>query len=139
MRVLVCGSRDWTNYLEIYRAMKGLVVVQRFESRPDRITIVHGAQHTLFDDGTEGGADYLAGQAAEALNCPQEPYPAEWNKYGKAAGPIRNKQMLDTGIDLILAFTTAWPPTPGTANMIAQGFKASVPVRVHVQQKEESK
>lgn len=124
MRVLVCGSRSWANYTEIYQALKGLVVMRHLENPPDRITVVHGAAR---------GADNLADQAAEALNCPREPYPAEWDKHGRAAGPIRNEQMLDTGVDLVLAFSTAWPPTPGTANMIKIATEAKVPVVIRVQ------
>ena len=123
MRVLVCGSRGWQNYLEIHNALKGLVIGQRWEHRPDRIIVIHGGAR---------GADLMAHRAAEALNCPVEEYPADWDKHGRAAGPIRNKQMLDTGIDLVLAFTTAWPPTPGTANMIKIAAEKMVPVRLYI-------
>lgn len=44
--------------------------------------------------GGARGADTLAGQAAELLGWPEQVMRAEWNRYGCAAGPIRNRQML---------------------------------------------
>lgn len=121
MRVLVCGSRGWQDYLTIYGA---LMAVKPYGDA--YVTIVHGAAR---------GADSLAEQAAEALYWPVEAYPADWDKHGKAAGPIRNKRMLDSGIDLVLAFTVTWPPTPGTANMIKIAAEAGVPARIYVNTK----
>lgn len=58
-----------------------------------------------------------------------ERYPADWEKYGKAAGPIRNKQMLDEGKpDMVIAFLA--PDSRGTKNMIEQAEKADIPVKV---------
>lgn len=52
-------------------------------------------------------------------------YPADWDKYGKGAGAIRNKQMLDEGKpDIVIAF----PGGPGTANMVKQARAAKVAV-----------
>ncbi len=51
--------------------------------------------------------------------------PAEWSKYGRRAGPIRNKQMLDVGKPhLVVAF----PGGAGTANMVKQAKAAGVPI-----------
>jgi hypothetical protein len=52
-------------------------------------------------------------------------YPADWDGYGRRAGPIRNQKMLDTERpDLVLAFH---PAGPGTRHMISiareQGFE----------------
>ena len=60
-----------------------------------RPTIVHGAAR---------GADMMADRAAEALHFTTERYPADWAGHGKRAGVIRNEQMLDTGVDLVIAF-----------------------------------
>lgn len=49
---------------------------------------------------------------------------ADWDRYGKSAGPIRNKRMLDWGPDLVVAF----PGGKGTANMIKQAEDAGVKV-----------
>lgn len=53
-----------------------------------------------------------------------ETYRADWARYGNSAGPIRNQQMLDTGLDMLLAF----PGGNGTANMIGICEGAGVPV-----------
>lgn len=58
-----------------------------------------------------------------------ERYPADWNKHGKAAGQIRNKQMLEEGKpDLVIAFLAK--DSRGTANMVEQARRANVEVKV---------
>lgn len=80
-------------------------------------------------EGEARGADTLAKQWAEERYLPVEKYPANWDTHGKAAGPIRNKQMLTEGKpDLVIAFLA--PNSRGTANMISQAEKAGVPVKV---------
>jgi hypothetical protein len=53
-------------------------------------------------------------------------FPADWKKYKRAAGHIRNKEMLDFGFDLLIAF----PGGPGTTNMITITRGAGIPVYV---------
>jgi hypothetical protein len=65
------------------------------QERFGEITIVEGGAR---------GADLMAKHWATLNNVPVEEYKADWDQYGKAAGPIRNKQMLDTGIDVVIAF-----------------------------------
>jgi hypothetical protein len=56
-------------------------------------------------------------------------FPADWDKYGKAAGPIRNKQMLDEGKpQAVIAFSYDLARSRGTANMVAQARDAGLPV-----------
>lgn len=116
MRVLICGSRDYD----------------------DRKTMLWFAG--LFKNGDvliEGGAkgaDTLARLTVEALGywVPVEEYPANWEKYGRAAGPIRNKQMLEEGKpDVVLAFPSkSLEESKGTRNMVEQAVKAGVPTYV---------
>src|SRR5271157_4556092 len=112
MRVLVCGSRTWNDYGKIVRELVGL----------------GAAPHTIIEGGAKG-ADLLAQRAALALNWPWQEVKADWDKYGRAAGMIRNKQMLVEGQpDLVLAF---WDGVSrGTANMIELAKKANIPVKV---------
>ena len=93
-RVLVCGSRDWTDQALIVRVL------------PDYgpAVIVHGAAR---------GADRLAGRVARALGWPVEEHPAAWTQYGRAAGHKRNLAMLATHPALVIAFTTIAGGTPG--------------------------
>ena len=60
-----------------------------------------------------------------------EDYPADWDKYGKAAGPIRNKQMLDEGQpDKVYAFHPDITKSKGTKNMVEQASKRGIEVIV---------
>lgn len=107
MRVIVCGGRDYSDADAVEQVLLAL--------NPHHVTIVHGAAP---------GADTLAGDLGHQLGFDIEPYPADWDKHGRAAGPIRNKQMLDSGADLVIAF----PGGRGTTNMVLQAEKAGVPV-----------
>jgi hypothetical protein len=76
-------------------------------------------------EGEAPGADTLAREWATEQGIPVERYPADWNRHGKAAGPIRNRRMLVEGKpDLVVAF----PGGRGTANMISQAEAAGVKV-----------
>lgn len=71
----------------------------------------------------------MGGRYAEERGIPVRAFPADWTTHGKAAGPIRNSQMLKDGQpDLVVAFLG--PNSRGTANMISQAEKAGVPVKV---------
>ena len=60
-----------------------------------------------------------------------EKFPANWDKYGKSAGMIRNKQMLDEGKpDIVLAFTDDLDGSKGTKGMVNLARKAGIPVKV---------
>ena len=56
-------------------------------------------------------------------------FPADWKKYGRAAGPIRNKQMLNEGKpDLVLAFHTNIENSKGTKSMIQIAKKSEIKI-----------
>jgi hypothetical protein len=107
LRVLFCGGRDYNDWAAVVREIHALP--------PDAI-IVNGAAR---------GADSLAWDAAVAMDHTIDVFPAEWDKYGKAAGAIRNQAMLDSGIDLVIAF----PGGNGTRDMIRRARAAGVEVR----------
>ena len=114
LRLLVCGPRDWTNEpriaLEIERRIsEGMVVIT----------------------GGAKGVDSIASKIATAWRLDQILFSAEWGKYGRVAGPIRNQQMLDEGKPtLVLAFQYKDRKTPGTQDMIRRARKAGIPVEV---------
>lgn len=75
--------------------------------------------------GGADGADSLAASWAAVENVNYKEYKADWYQYGKAAGPIRNKRMLEEGKpDLVIAF----PGGKGTANMVALAKGAGIEV-----------
>ena len=108
-RVLVCGSRDWTDQALIARGL------------PDYgpAVIVHGAAR---------GADRLAGRVARALGWPVEEHPADWKRDGKSAGPKRNLAMLATHPALVIAFTTIAGGTPGTRHTLTNAYRRGIRV-----------
>lgn len=110
MRVLVCGSRHFDDNFILKAELEKL----------DVTTIIHGDCR---------GADRMAGAYARTWGIEEVKYPADWEREGKAAGPIRNSKMLRDGKpDLVLAFLA--PNSRGTANMIEQATKANIPVKV---------
>jgi hypothetical protein len=83
--------------------------------------VIHGACR---------GADVRGEWAARFLGIPFQPFPAEWKKYGLAAGPIRNRQMLVEGKpDLVMAFHDNLKNSKGTRDMLARADKASIEAR----------
>jgi hypothetical protein len=80
---------------------------------------------TFLIAGGARGADIMAENYAEMLKIPRRIYYPDWNTYGRAAGPIRNRRMLIDGKpDLVIAF----PGGKGTLNMVKQASKANVKV-----------
>lgn len=90
MRVLITGSRDWTDVDVISDAL------WEYRGQPgDYPTLVTGACPT--------GADAIAERIASNNLWEIEEHPADWSG-GRGAGPLRNKHMVDLGADVCLAF-----------------------------------
>lgn len=125
MKVLVCGSRDSTDGAAIKRRLSALPGAAK------DITIIHGACSRRDPvTGAEISADMLADKAARELGFRVECYPANWLAHGKkAAGPIRNRQMLDRCPDLVLAFQRN--RSRGTQDTIAEARRRRIAVEVH--------
>lgn len=119
MRILICGGRDmdrtdaW-NWLErnLYREV-------------EHATGCHSITIEKVIHGGARGADEGAGDWAKSEHVPVVVCPADWKKHGKAAGPIRNREMLQVHKpDVVVAL----PGGRGTANMIMLAEGAGVPV-----------
>lgn len=67
--------------------------------------------------GMARGADTFGMKWAYSNNIPVAKFPADWDAYGKKAGPIRNGEMADYA-EALIAFI--WDGSRGTANMIKQ-------------------
>lgn len=58
-------------------------------------------------------------------------FPADWDKYGRSAGPIRNGEMLKQGKpDLVVAFHDDIENSKETKDMVRQAREAGIPVEV---------
>ena len=121
MRILVCGGRDFKDW-KLLRDTLDVFLPQPIE---DRIGLMNN-RHITIISGCAKGADSLAFDWASIHRTNYEGYPADWEKYGKLAGYIRNKRMLDEGKpDLVIAF----PGGKGTAMMVKIAKEAGVEVR----------
>ena len=115
MKVLVTGSR--TMGPEHYELVK-------FE-----LLMLLALEPLHIIQGGASGADNLAKRVATVFGFPVDEYPADWERYGKAAGSQRNQQMLNQKPDLVLAFYPTTGITPGTKDMVTRAYKASIPVK----------
>jgi hypothetical protein len=76
-------------------------------------------------EGDARGADRIAGEWADLRDIEHIKFTADWKKFGRPAGPIRNEQMLREGKpDLVIAL----PGSRGTAHMVRIAREASVRV-----------
>jgi predicted Rossmann-fold nucleotide-binding protein len=103
--------------------------------------LVHGVLH-----GGARGADRTIGRAAHQLGWPVEVLPADWRRHGRAAGPIRNRELLELAISRAEALSSAAAPASvlvvafpggvGTASLVreARRLAAHAPVPLSVAQ-----
>jgi YspA, cpYpsA-related SLOG family len=129
VKILCCGSRDWTNVSAVMRELGRL---------PQGTVVIHGAAR---------GADEMAAAIAKrSFKFEVESYPAVWMEHGeldgkacgcdpnkvdycRQAGFRRNQQMIDEGKpDRVIAFQKN--KSGGTADMIRRAKKAGLPVKV---------
>ena len=139
--VVVTGGRDYTDrervFAELDAIHRGAVYLPPLAEGIHGIkTIVHGA--CGWDEGDSAtwskpllGADALADEWAKARDVGLTRMPANWTKYGNAAGPRRNTAMVAKLVALghWRTLVVAAPGGRGTANMIAQARGKHLPVR----------
>lgn len=121
MRILITGSRKWTNREIIKNAIIAV------SAGSNSVTVVHG-------DCPYGGADTIAAEIANSLSMEVESHPADWKGLGKAAGPIRNQEMVNLGADVCLAFPMT--DSRGTIDCMNRARQAHIPLLVFNQNKE---
>jgi predicted Rossmann-fold nucleotide-binding protein len=109
--ILVCGGREYWSDDVVNATLDSQWLLDPADA------LVHGGCYT--------GADRLADRWARPRGVPVRVYKADWDKHGKAAGPIRNQLMLDTESPrLIIAF----PGGSGTADMCRRAERAGVEI-----------
>ena len=112
--IIVCGGRHFENYALLCKTL-----AENFGNDIEEIVSGHCQ-----------GADTLGEKWAKEHDVPCKIFPAEWKRYGKKAGPMRNKQMVDY-IDgfskkAVVAFTS--PNSVGTRNTIALAKRKGISV-----------
>ena len=111
MRVLVCGGRNYSNFNYVQK------ILNQWHQ---------GCNFSLLIAGGQTGADTLAETWAYINKVPTLIIKAEWKKFGKAAGNLRNTRMLVDGQPIIVI---AFPGNTGTADMIMQAKAAHIAVK----------
>ena len=110
--ILVTGSREWTDRFTIFSALR---------QYPTCRLLIHGNAR---------GADRIAAEIAEHLGFKIKSVPAQWDRYNKAAGAIRNRVMLDLNPDLVLAFHSNLAVSKGTKDCVEEAQRRKIPVRL---------
>jgi hypothetical protein len=113
MRTIIAGPRDYYDYKSLLEAI-------------DKITW----EITEVISGKATGVDALGERWAKEHNIPVKPFPADWIKYGKRAGSMRNAQMADYA-EALLALYDYGRKTPGTTNMIKVATEKKLIIYVH--------
>ncbi|MBE6738861.1 MAG: DUF2493 domain-containing protein [Ruminococcaceae bacterium] len=114
-RVVIAGCRDYNNYDEAKLYIDFCLSNIR---RENDIVIVSGCA---------SGADAIGERYARQNGFKVEKYPANWEKYGRGAGPIRNKQMAQA-CDYVICFWDG--KSRGTKSMIEFARECNKPVRI---------
>jgi len=110
MRVLVTGGRTFEDIQLLETTLEDV-------HKSEAISVlIHGAAN---------GADILAGEWAARHDIKVVACPADWKRYGRGAGPVRNREMLELSPDLLVAF----PGGTGTADMVSAAEKKGISIR----------
>ena len=113
-KILVCGDRHWTDSKAILSVLK--YFVKRFSE--DSLEVI---------EGEAWGADSIAAYHASKLGLKVHPFLAQWEKYGRAAGHIRNSEMLNQKPDIVIGFHDRIQDSKGTHDMLNKSKKSGVP------------
>jgi hypothetical protein len=103
MNVVIAGGRDFTNTTLVFNKLKNLLNT-----------------NDVIISGHASGADKIGETYARTYKMQVKLFPAEWDKYGKSAGPIRNRKMAEVA-DLVIVF---WDlESRGTKSMIKETLR----------------
>lgn len=112
MKVIVSGDRHWSDAKFIY------YVLDLIEEAYGTLEIVEGCAQ---------GADYYAERWAIMRGRTVYHHPANWSQYGRAAGPIRNSEMLkEENPEFVIAFHSNIMNSKGTRDMVTRARKNDV-------------
>lgn len=114
-RIVVAGCRDYENYREAKAYIDFC------------ISKIRKNYTLIFVSGGCKGADMLGERYAKENGFKIERYIADWEKYGKSAGPKRNMQMAEIG-DYVICFWDG--KSKGTLSMINCAKKLKKPLRI---------
>ena len=116
MKVLITGSREHPHVSIVSIVLGGLNL-----TRYDEVIVGD-------NDFTPNSVDLFTRAWCEAHEIPCYVFEADWNEFGRAAGPIRNRAMVDQAPDVVFAFPCG--RSRGTRNCIKLAREAGIKVHV---------
>ena len=116
LRITIGGCRDFNDYVMFCSC------IEKY------LKTVDDTKKIIFLSGHCSGADEMAEKYAKEKGYVLEIYPADWKKYGKAAGPKRNKEMVEKS-DIIIAFWDG--KSKGTKNLIDLAKKKDIQIKIY--------
>ena len=125
-KLLVCGSREIRDKSFVFKYLDHVTSSKDL----NEVVIMHGDQKSK-DEKTQElyGADYLADCWALERRVARWRYIANWEKYGKSAGPIRNSRMLKDSPDACVGFLGKQAKNRGTLDMLNKCEKKEIPIK----------
>lgn len=116
IKLIIAGGRDFNDYNLLQLETQRFLVEQQF--KPSQVTIISG--HAK-------GADMMGEVFAHKYKFNLEIYPADWNQFGKRAGPIRNEEMAKFGTHLLLFWDGQ---SKGSKNMLENAQKYELTYKI---------
>jgi hypothetical protein len=113
VRVIISGDRRW-NCPDLARR-----VIARLIARHGEVEVVQGGAK---------GVDAAFADAARVSGLVVHAFPADWDAYGKGAGPRRNQAMIDAGADFVIAVHRSLAWSRGTGDLVRRALTAGIPV-----------
>jgi len=127
-RLGVTGSSTWTSRTSVW------VPLNRMLKRHQYLIVRNGK--------AKRGVDRFVGEWAEKFEDHivfEDPHPADWTAHGNRAGFIRNQELVDAGLDALMAWAKPcrkkkpWcppgeHPTHGTFDCVEKARAAKVPI-----------
>lgn len=114
-RIIIAGCRDYNNYTEAKEYINSC------------LSEISKEYKIIIFSGGCTGSDMLGERYAKENNLEIERYPADWKRYGRSAGPKRNKLMAEKA-DLVICF---WDGnSKGTKSMIDYAVKNGKPIKI---------
>lgn len=118
--IIIAGSRDFTDYNIVKKSLKNFLISKQTTDKP---TIICGMAR---------GADMLGYRLAKEFKLLLKEFPADWDRFGKSAGYIRNEQMAkyahENGNGVLFAFWDG--KSKGTKWMIELAKKYNLEVHI---------
>jgi hypothetical protein len=113
-RIIIAGGREFSNW--------GL-----FKTKVSAYIFLLDPEDTEIVSGDAKGADAFAENYAAEYHYPYKQFRADWDRWGRPAGPIRNRAMAQYGTHLIAFWDGS---SPGTGNMIEEAKAVGLKIRI---------